>query len=156
MDQLSIPGICPYEFWLLPPGFTQELGDTVRNTTDEFVVMSGLVHDHHEVYGRICCLLPHVSVMPHSKTNNLLIENATRSYSLALAPTGAPLSRPALSATCYSNLPSPTTVIAYDNVTITATQPYNDPTAQAFALAIDGLVDVDAAEYVSEPVRFCD
>ncbi|KIW04943.1 uncharacterized protein PV09_04108 [Verruconis gallopava] len=72
------------------------------------------------------------------------------SYTLALAPTGAPASRPALSATCFSNLPSPTTVIAWDNVTITSTQGYNDPTAQAFALALDGFIANPTAQQTTQ------
>jgi len=74
--------------------------------------------------------------------------NSTSSYSLALAPDGAPSSRPAFSATCYSNLPNATSVTAYDNVTITSTQPYSNPTAQVFALVIDGFVATTVANSI--------
>jgi hypothetical protein len=45
-------------------------------------------------------------------------------------------------------MPNPTTVTAFDNVTITATQKYNDPTAQAFAYVIDGYLSVTNASQV--------
>lgn len=41
---------------------------------------------------------------------------------------------------CYSNLPNPTIVTAYDSLSITATQSYVDSTAQAFAYLLDGFV----------------
>ncbi|KAL9085392.1 MAG: hypothetical protein Q9159_004736 [Coniocarpon cinnabarinum] len=60
------------------------------------------------------------------------------SYTLHLTTGPTPAARSAYNATCYSNLPSLTTVTAYDGVTITSTQGYNDPTAQAYAHALDG------------------
>lgn len=68
------------------------------------------------------------------------------SYTLALVPTGAPASRPAYSATCYSNMLSATTVTAYDNVTITSTHAYNNPSAQAYAMVIDGFIVITGIE----------
>lgn len=41
---------------------------------------------------------------------------------------------------CYSNLPNPTVVTAYDSLSVTATQSYVDSTAQAFAYLLDGYV----------------
>lgn len=41
---------------------------------------------------------------------------------------------------CYSNLPNPTVVTAYDSLSITSTQSYVDSTAQAFAYLLDGYV----------------